>query len=79
MNIIVSYREQLAQQLYDDGKMFDFLPVINPRLERDMNILDTWVMHLAQQDIPFLVTSGERVCQDYVARENYILWKEKRV
>ena len=79
MNIVVSFREETAQQLYDDGKMLDFLPVINPRLERDMKTLNTWSMHLAEQDIPFLITSGERRGQDYVIRENYVLWKEKRV
>ena len=79
MNIIVSFREELARKLYDDGKMLDFLPVINPRLEKDMRTLNTWVMHFAKQDIPFMVTSGERIGQDYVARENYILWKERRV
>jgi len=79
MNIIVSFREELARKLYDGGKMFDFLPVINPRLEKDLKTLNTWVMHLAEQDVPFLIISGERMGQDYVIRENYVLWKEKRV
>ena len=78
MNVIVSYRKRSAQYLYDNGRMFDFLPIINPHNPKEMKILQTWTNHLAQQDVPFLIESTERKCQDDVVRDNFILWKERR-
>jgi hypothetical protein len=79
MNIIESHRKRSAKHLYDNGAMYDFLPIINPHSRKDMSILNSWCHHLAEQNIPYLVELGQRMCQDYVERDNIILWKEKRV
>ena len=73
------HRQEDAQRLYDDGKCYDMLPVINPYKKSDMRTLDVFRIHLQQQDIPFMVEEGKRMCQDYVERDNIKLWKEKYV
>jgi hypothetical protein len=75
----MSYKIKEAKALHDAEKTYDMLPIINPYSPKQMDILDTWREHLKQQDIPFLVIEGTRMCQDYVRRDNIKLWKERYV
>ena len=79
MNVIESFRKRSATYLYEQGVMMDFLPKINPHSRKDMEILNTWCKHFANLNVPYLCELGLRMCQDYVRRDNIILWKEQRI
>jgi hypothetical protein len=78
VKLISSYKEEEALILYGEGKMFDFLPRINPRWRDDMNKLETWRSHFEAQDIPFLIIETHlKNGNGRTPRRVYQLWKQK--
>ena len=82
MKIIDSFKEDEAVNLYDDGKMLDFLPQIKPESTLDLDVMEKWQRYFERMDIPYLVLKEVRkICPNpkVGARSVYVLYKENRV
>jgi hypothetical protein len=78
MTLIDSYKEEQALVLYSLGKMFDFLPKINPRSDHDMKALETFKAHFERQRIPYLVIETHlKNGSKRAPRCVWQLWKQK--
>ena len=72
---IVEHESYKPDEIYKQGvRKIDFLPSIDPRSPKDMDILKTWQQHFEQQGIPYAVVAWEQNGKDKLWK----LYKELR-
>ena len=79
LNIIDSYKEDDAIILYDNGQMFDFLPVIGPESTLDIDIMERWKRYFESIGTPYLVCKEKRRNGNGKIKTVYVLYKQCRV
>lgn len=79
MKIIDSFKEDEAVILYDNGKMLDFLPKIEPESTLDIDIMERWKRYFESIGTPYIVCK-EKILNGRGKRKTiYVLYKQLRV
>lgn len=81
-NITYTYNLKAILKLHKENKLFDFLERIYPNHHtsfdgvkiKQQDILETWIKHFENLNIPYAITSGTTKVGDYL-----VLWKEQRI
>lgn len=79
MKIVDIFRKTEALELYDAGKMMDFLPKIGRRSRHDQGVLDTWQKHFETLKVPYLVLEVTIPNGHGQSRQVFQLWKQRRI
>ncbi len=73
------FRKTEALELYDAGRMIDFLPKLGVGSRHDLSVLDTWEKHFEAQNIPYLVLEVKIPNGHGQSRRIFQLWKQRRI